>query len=332
MKPSSLACLLLRSVVLAATPEEPTSLQRSNALTHPELSRPYQNYRCEAGPERHRVALNCLTILDKLRREPAEPVTFNQRYWDDEHFGCHITAEAALRVGDTIVIPDLPNYLIFLIARCFLPHQAPSTARSASILAGEREQYFVQIFPPRGTPGLLGPAQSSAIRSLASSNGSTTEAAVAPHPPRADAASVSPLGDRAYVRCARVPGEAAGAFTDCLPILLQILRNSSSATPVYWKSSFKKWESPNCMLSMIRVKHGTDIFSEWSLIDDAMWTMGKCFAGPEAARGMNEGSTTVGPLRLWKLKVVWGTAANGADNHTPISAATSRVSGSDTTT
>lgn len=328
MKPSCLAYLLLRSVVLAATPQQPTRLQTSieaAALTHPELSRPYQEFRCEAGPERHHVAFNCLTILEKLRREPAEPVTFNQRYWDDEEFGCHITAEAVLRVGSTIVIPDLPNYLIFLLARCFLPHRALPVARSASIRAGERGLYFVRIFPPRGTQGQLGPAESSAIPSLAASNGSATEAAFAPHPPRAGAASVSALGDRAPVRCARVPGEAAGAFTDCLPTLLQILQNPSSGTPVYWKSNVgKRWESPNCRLSMSRVKDGTDIFSEWSLIDDAVWMMGKCFAGPEASRDMNEGSTTVGPLRLWKLKVVWGAvSANGAVNHTFISAAAS---------
>ncbi|KAI4175526.1 MAG: hypothetical protein LQ346_008065 [Caloplaca aetnensis] len=319
MKPSHLACLLLRPVVLAATPQEPTSLQSPDeaaVLTHTDLSRPYQDYRCEAGSHRHHVAFNCLTILDKLRSEPAEPVTFKQRYWEDETFGCHITAEANGGLGGTIVIPDLPNYLIFLLARCFLQERerAQSVARSASIQAGESNMYRVRIYPPRGIQRQLGPAHSSA-----------TEAAVEPHSRRAGAASVSGSGDRARVNCARGPGEATGAFTDCLPTLLQILQDPSSATPVDWTSkTFKSWVSPNCRLSILRVKIGADIFSETSLIDHAMWAMGKCFAGPEAARGMKEASTAVGPFRLWKLTIVWGTAsADGAGNHTPKPGATS---------
>ncbi|KAL8896700.1 MAG: hypothetical protein Q9207_007583 [Kuettlingeria erythrocarpa] len=324
MKPSHLACLLLTPVVLAATPQEPTSLHSPDeaaVLTHTDLSRPYQEYRCEAGSERHHVAVNCLMVLDNLRREPAEPVTFKQRYWEDETFGCHITAEAKEGLEGTIVIPDLPNYLIFLLARCFLHERerSLSVARSASIQAGERNIYLVRIYPPRGIQGQLGPAHSSARRFVAASNVSATEAAVEHHPRRAGAASLSRSGGRARVHCARGPGEAAGAFTDCLPTLLQILQNPSSATPIDWTTRTpKSWVSPNCRLSILRVWDGTDTFSEASLIDDAMWVMGKCFAGPEAARGMKEASTGVGPLKRWKLTIVWGTAsADGAGNQAP---------------
>lgn len=347
MKIIHFICFQLAYLVSAVTPQGRTGLvlpTGASPSSDTEPGRPYQEYRCEAGPERHHAAFFCLQILERLRQEPAEPQTFNQRYWEDKVFGCHITAEATMRLGTAIVIPDLANQLIFLLTRCFLPLQPNPISRSASIRAGFGLLYLVRIYPPHGHEGSLSDASPPATeKSLGASNLSAADSTVVTRTSSDVAASEPSLGDRAPVRCASTAFQLAGAFTECLPALMQILHNPTSALVRPWLGgNYKEWRVPNCRLSISRLREAViDSFSEWSLIDDAMWIMGQCFAGPAAARGMNQGWMAVGPRKIWQLELVWGTAMGsitetsksraGNDTGHLMHAATAKVSGSDTT-
>ncbi|KAI4126156.1 MAG: hypothetical protein LQ338_003896 [Usnochroma carphineum] len=346
-----LAFFLLTYLALALAPPGPINIARpSENPASPDTVEvgAYQSYRCETGNQRSNVAFNCLSVIAELRRELPGPVSFNQRYWDDTSFGCHITAEAIGRPASTIVLRDLPNDLIFLLYRCFLPVQPAIIARSASIEAGENLQYLVRIYPPRGTGDQLRPGEPPSLaKSLTSSGNSAAESSSSkPRVPRSLAAPNPASPGRANVWCAKKTDQPVqGAFTDCLPALMKIVGNPASAKPNPWiLDDSKEWDAPNCIVSVARnpkKRISLDVFSEWSLIDDAVWIMGRCFAGPEAARGMNVGSTVVGPLRGWKLTLVWGTElGNGVESSTRrrvgndtgslLPAATSNVSTSDT--
>ena len=48
------------------------------------------------------------------------------------------------------------------------------------------------------------------------------------------------------------------------------------------------------------------MFTERSLIEEALRIMGRCFAGPEASQGYDFGKIAVGPLKRWVLSLEWG--------------------------
>lgn len=265
----------------------------------------YHQYACEQGPLRNNVAFNCIKILDELHRTPPDPVSFGHRYWEDKIYGCHVTAEVNRgSERPNILIRDLPADLIFLIYRCFvLSRQQP--ARSASINVGTNGAYRIRIYPPRGGPVLDG------ISTLPSSPETTFAAdpAIAPNPSTTLANSKSSL-KLPPIYCSRQPPYSETQFTECLPVLMQIVNDPGSTVRRTWLGEdSKEWHAPFCRMS-IGPRHpgkmGGDMFSEGSLIDDALWIMGKCFAGPEAARKVNSGWKPVGPLENWKIALTVG--------------------------
>jgi hypothetical protein len=123
------------------------------------------------------------------------------------------------------------------------------------------------------------------------------------------------LRARAAVRCVKTIAEPAGAFTDCLAALLSMLDEPGSGIPLPWQSfDGQQWYAANCLvqISVVSIYGDPDVFTVRSLINEAVWMMGKCFAGPERSRNMNYAKVDVEPLRKWSLTLVWGMDSVGS--------------------
>ena len=312
MKTVNLPIILACLASLVTSQRSITLPQPSEASTNLSAGR-YHQFACEPGSQRTDVALSCITILDELHRTSADPVTFNYRYWEDKASGCHITA-TAWRPSYTLIVRDLPDDLLFLLYRCFLATRS-EPARSASIDAGQGDAYRIRIYPPRGRedqntiaapspsvehPPLPGHAANQSI----SSNISTGLA-------NWDTSS----RERSNVRCSRKALHTTAKCADCIATLMQIVNDPRSAAPYIWRGGdTREWYVPNCRITVahpVSYAGKRDVFSLRSLIDDALWIMGKCFAGPEADRGMNSGVTAVGPTKQWKLIITLGIPLAG---------------------
>lgn len=108
------------------------------------------------------------------------------------------------------------------------------------------------------------------------------------------------LGNRASVRCLRTVAEPTGAFTDCLAALLTMVDEPGSGIPLPWQSfDGRQWYATNCLVkvSVHSMPGVPDVFTVRSLVTEAVWMMGKCFAGPERSRNQNFAKMDVGPLR-----------------------------------
>ncbi|KAI4176891.1 MAG: hypothetical protein LQ343_000748 [Gyalolechia ehrenbergii] len=293
--------------------------QESLILPHPGETSPsldtgsaYRQFACERGSPRSNVAFNCIKILDELRRTPADPISFGHRYWEDTTYGCHITAEANYHSErPPVLVRDLPADLLFLLYRCFLETR-PHPARSASINAGTHGAYRIRIYPPRGEPDQDG----AATLSPSAKSDPAPDPAIAPNASTSLATTKTSLG-ASVVRCSRKAPPIEAQFTECLPALMQIVNNPGSAVPLTWfGEDTKEWHTPLCRMSVSprnpsKMAMAGDVFSERSLIDDALWIMGKCFAGPEAARHIISGWKAVGPLEQWKLTLTLGLPVAG---------------------
>lgn len=189
--------------------------------------------------------------------------------------------------GRTIVIRDeIPDDLIFLPFRCFLEDRS-SPSQGGSIRAGQSQSYRVTISPPPREP---------------------------PSPDLASSESSFEARERAHCRRTTL-GAQGGAYTDCLSALLQMLNNPGSDIPRPWGVDDSKiWNSPNCriILSFHGFPSAPDYFSERSLINNAVWIMARCFAGPEAHKQANEGFMSVGPRRQCTLRMFWGLSTRGS--------------------
>ncbi|KAL8933005.1 MAG: hypothetical protein Q9211_006015 [Gyalolechia sp. 1 TL-2023] len=185
-------------------------------------------------------------------------------------------------------------------------------ARSASLDTGEGHAYRIRIYPPRGSPDQGG----AATLSPSAESGPATGPAIGPSPSTSLATSRSSLGV-SVVYCSRKAQLSGAQFTECLPALMQIVNNPGPAVPLSWRGDDRKeWHAPLCRMAVgprnpDKMRTVQDVFSEQSLIDDAVWIMGKCFAGPEAARDMNSGWKAVGPLGQWKLTLTLGSSLAG---------------------
>ncbi|KAL9003824.1 MAG: hypothetical protein Q9188_003325 [Gyalolechia gomerana] len=288
-----LACVVATIALLhqksAALVELPTgSNQDLNA------GRSYRLYRCDSGAGRPNAAIDCIKLLGILRQETTSPQNFNSRIWIDSEAGCRVLAHAVTDVGAAIVVPDVLDDLIFLLYRCFL-RDRPTPSQAGLIRSGLSLSYRLILSPPQTLPPTV--------------TGLTT--------------LDLPLDDdRAMTQCRkRNQAPLSGKFTDCLPILLEWFNAPGSAEPRQWNlDDRREWSAPGCFifLSFSGIPGIPDSFSKRSLIDDAVWIMGKCFAGPEAARELNEGYMSVGPLRMWTLRIIWGPLLGNDTNRTII--------------
>ncbi|KAL8838363.1 MAG: hypothetical protein Q9170_002170 [Blastenia crenularia] len=257
-----------------------TAFQTSNAA--PEVSvATYHGYRCLAGPARPNAIINCITTLDLIRRDTGTAQSFLQRDWQDSPGSCQVFARRQDQRSRIVVHEDLPDNLIFALYRCYQTRNLPTVA--GYIMAGPSLSYELEIIPPPEPPHIELPTANDISASLS---------------------------DRGRTLCKKSPITVAGAYTDCLAALAQIYYGPQSSVPRLWAvGDNKTWRAPNCRvhLSFSGFESAEpDYFSERSLIADAVWVMGKCFAGPEGAKGYREGYLTVGTRREWTLTVRWG--------------------------
>ncbi|KAL9594355.1 MAG: hypothetical protein Q9179_005440 [Wetmoreana sp. 5 TL-2023] len=224
--------------------------------------------------------------------------------------------------GSTVVVRDLPDGVVFMLYRCFLADRR-QPAKRATVYAGENGGYLLELVPPsvqQEDPAAVG------APSLPSTPANPPSPAdISPSVP-----TIRPsLQDRAPVRCASLRPQPTGAYTDCLATMLNMLDEPGSGIPMTWGSSdARDWYAPNCRITISSIGGGKrdvkDLFTERSLIYDALWISGKCFAGPRAARGYDFGEIPVGPLRRWKLTILWGLSSTkstiGPEGNSSVSA------------
>ncbi|KAL8939593.1 MAG: hypothetical protein Q9216_003273 [Gyalolechia sp. 2 TL-2023] len=262
-----------------ASPADPLT-GSDQALSAP---RSWHLFRCISGDGRPNAAIDCITTFEQLRQETRSPQNFGARLWTDGSEGCQVTARRSIDERATIVVPDTLDDLFYLLYRCFFAARA-TPSQAGSIRTGVSLSYALTLSPPRVSP------RDSGLMTL--DNG---------------------LSDRrAYTQCRLRPGGPSnGKYTDCLPILLGWLNAPGSAEPREWKlDDPRHWSTPGCFVSLSYsgFSRTLDRFPERSLIDDAVWIMGKCFAGPQAARRLDEGWMQVGPRKMWTLRVMLGNA------------------------
>ncbi|KAL8957981.1 MAG: hypothetical protein Q9183_005928, partial [Haloplaca sp. 2 TL-2023] len=295
-------------LLLVATLTLPESIESKPRYGVPALSlqgvgTPYHHYKCKFGPPAQKdVAISCLRVLTQMQRERREPRIFVSERWHDPS-GCEVSVTLAVP-GSTIYVQDIPDDLIFLLYRCFLPDQVEAS-KSASILHSDGLGYKVEIWPPHDTTDALDPQSASVVETALPSDVS-------------DSASTSvarrrlDLDSRSRVHCASRLLRPTGAYTDCLHTMLNILEEPGSGIPMSWEASDgRDWHAPNCVIKiqmLARTRRGgrPDVFTERSLIEEALWIMGRCFAGPEASQGYDSGKIAVGRFKKWGLSLEWG--------------------------
>lgn len=268
----------------------------------------FQMFRCLAGAGKPDAVFNCLAVLAQLRSTPTNPRSFAYEVWQDKPNGCLITAFDSAGSRAIIDVRDLPDYLIFLLYRCFLTDRATASS-SATIHAGQHLSYCLEINPPAQQDGPTRVGSASSMRTPRSASSVSAYRPDESNGASSFAVHEPSLRARAPVRCARTIAEPAGAFTDCLAAMLKMLDEPGSGIPVPWQSSdARQWQAANCLvqLRILSIYEAPDVFTVRSLIKEAVWMMGKCFAGPERSRHMNYGEMNVGPLRNWSLTLVWG--------------------------
>ena len=297
--------IILAPVIALASQTPPEVNESSNPITHP-----YRSYFCRSGDEEKvNVVLNCLPLLLQLREAPVGVQGFEFELWQDRPNGCQVTASRNGPSYATINVRKVPQDLIFLIFRCFLsPRNRP--AKSARIYGGSQLSYILELRPPPhdSIPDVVGGAsvtrKPQPPSSVAASRAIASKDALTPAP------NSTKLEARAPVICGTVTGRPTGLFTDCLPVLQTMLTEPGSGIPEAFEGSeTQEWSAENCRIKVEAMFKGgpRDVFTVRSLIDDAVWMMGKCFAGPMAASQQRFAQTPVGPLRRWKLKMAWGS-------------------------
>ncbi|KAL8737363.1 MAG: hypothetical protein Q9181_001738 [Wetmoreana brouardii] len=287
------------------------------------LSNSYHGLRCNQGPvQKPDVAISCIRVLAQMRSESAQPRSFNYQEWQDRPGGCLVRATKTTP-GSTVVVRDLPDAGVFMLYRCFLA-DGRRPARSADIFAGENGGYLLELVPP--------PVQQEDPAAVGAPSLQSTPA----NPPGlADDSPSIPtirpsLQVRARVQCASLAPQPTGAYTDCLATMLNMLNEPGSGIPMTWERfDARDWDAPNCVItiSLIRGRYIRDLFTERSLISDALWILGKCFTGSEAASGYNSGEVSVGPLKRWKLKVIWGLSPTKSTIGTEANSSVSAMNG-----
>ena len=284
----------------------PLSVPRSNG--------PYHGFNCKRGSAKPDAIINCLPVLEQLRRSPPEPRSFGYKVWQDKPNGCRV---AAVKVGPseaTIVVPDLPNDLIFLLYRCYLMERS-SPSPGAIINAGQDLMYRLEITPPPlqqifariGGPSFLRLPRLPSVAPTKSSSSPQFRLSLPTATPS--------LGGRTPPECVRSPDQVEGAFSDCVSALLEMLNTPGSDEPKTWqRSDGRQWYVHNCVVRLEPpFSRGEDVFSVRSLIYAAMWILGTCFAGPEESKRLDYGEVAVGPLKMCKLVVAWGFGSGELD-------------------
>lgn len=307
MRPTpTLLCYLLATLV-SASPTLP-DVTRASASSNSIQADSYHSFRCQIGAEKPNAVIHCLAVLAQMRGTPTDPRSFDFKRWQAEPNGCTINAVGVGQPRATIDVRDLPNYLIFVLYRCFVTDRVTASS-SAAIFTGPLPSYRLEIIPPTQHSGLtrIGSASSVGTPHLPSSvSGNRSDD---PNAPRSLAVHMPSLKARATARCLRTIDEPAGAFTDCLAALLTMLDEPGSGIPRPWKSlDGRQWYAANCLVGIsVHVMFGApDVFALSSLINEAVWMMGKCFAGPERSKNKNYVEMDVGPRRKWSLSLVWG--------------------------
>ncbi|KAL9598144.1 MAG: hypothetical protein Q9219_004700 [cf. Caloplaca sp. 3 TL-2023] len=252
----------------------------------------YNHLRCEAGMDAPNAIVNCIPLLESIRREPPAPTAFFERTWQIEPDSCLVNAVRQPGGEPRIVVrDDIPDHLVYLMYRCFLERNVPS--ESGTINTGRDEAYALLLAPP--------------IEPLSSS---PQTAATIPNSSVDTVAAANTLSARAATRCRKNAGwPLSGAHTDCLANLLHILREPGSSTPRPWHEGDNRiWKDTlNCRV-YLRFMGEADVFALRDVVKEAIWVMGKCFSGPERGSGNTEGYIDVGPRRTWTLRIVWGFA------------------------
>jgi len=308
MRPTAtLLCLLLATLVSAS--QTLPNVSKVTASSNTSQGNSYQSFRCQTGAEKPNAVINCLAVLAQMRSTPTDPRSFDFKRWQDEPNGCAITAIGVGEPRAMIDVRDLPNYLVFLLYRCFLTDRVTASS-SAMIFAGPLPSYRLEINPPTQQSGStrVGSA-ASYVRTPHLPSSVSVYRPDDTNGPSSLAVHMPSMRARPAVRCTRTIAEPAGAFTDCLAALLKMLDEPGSGIPLPWQSfDGQQWYSANCLIqiSVISIYGDPDVFTERSLINEAVWMMGKCFAGPERSRSMNYAGVDVGPLRKWRLTLVWG--------------------------
>lgn len=275
-----IALLLLHQKSNALPEPPPTSNQALSALNS------WHSYRCDSSSNgRPDAAIDCITVLGQLEQEPTSAQQFQHRIWTSRETGCQFSAQAKAEMrAPAIVVPDVLDDLFFLLYRCFQADRS-RPSKAASIQAGVSFSYDLTLWPP--PPPTPSSTNIPKLKNLA-------------------------LDDRRpLTQCRkRAAGRLDGKYTDCLPILLGWYNAPGSAEEREWKEvEGTNWSAPACSISLdfTAFEATPDRFSLRSLINNAVWIMGKYFAGPEAARGINEGYMSVGPRRMWTMRIIWGT-------------------------
>ncbi|KAL8872290.1 MAG: hypothetical protein Q9174_002062 [Haloplaca sp. 1 TL-2023] len=298
---SLLRILIVASLTLAIYPDSKPRLGIP-ALSLQGFGTAYHYYICDAGPPAAKdVAINCLRVLTRMQSERREPRIFVSEHWHDPS-GCEVSVTLAVP-GSTIYVQDIPDDVIFLLYRCFLPDRV--TTKSASIFHSDDLGYRVEIRPPPRPSEALEPQSASVVETTLPSGASET-ALISVAKRRPDLNAYGP------VQCASRVLRPIGAYTDCLHTMLNILQEPGSGIPMSWEAlDGRIWYAPNCLIKLRmlgRTRHGgmPDVFTERSLIADAMWIMGRCFAGPEASQRYDTGKIAVGPMKKWEISLEWG--------------------------
>lgn len=307
MRPTAiLSCYLLATLVSTSQtlPNVSDALASSNSIQ----GASYHSFRCQAGAEKPNAVIHCLAVLVQMRSTPTGPESFDFKLWQAEPNGCTVTAIGVGQPRARTDVRDLPGDLVFLLYRCFVIDRG-TTSSNATIFAGPLPSYRLEINPPTQQSGLtrIGSAPSVGTPHLLSSvSGYRSDDT---NGPPGLAVHMPSLETRATARCVKTIAEPAGAFTDCLAALLAMLNEPGSNIPLPWQRfEGRHWYAANCRVDLnVHVASGVpDVFSLSSLINEAVWMMGKCFAGPVRSQDKNSAAMDVGPLRKWSLTLVWG--------------------------